>query len=89
MVFKRFEKSSGGDVGKNCARVIMARLRTAGRAWERSGEMTTIGGGDIDGLDKWIGKRVIRIDRTERVSMSTSGGLEDCHIVSTNLQLAD
>jgi len=69
--------SSGDETGTNCDRVRIARLRTAGRGWERSGVSKGSGSTGRGGEETWAGKREIRIDRMDSVSMSVSGGVSD------------
>ena len=75
---KRWLHSSGGDTGKNCDSVRMARLRTAGRECVRSGAMAARGCGFVRGSEKWAGKRVIRMDSVDSVSIRVSGGVSGC-----------
>lgn len=56
----------------------MARLRTAGRGCERSGVRSGRGSTERGGEETCIGKREIRMERIESVSMSVSGGVSDC-----------
>ena len=74
----RWLHSSGGDTGKNCDRVRMARVRTAGRECIRSGAMAVRGCGFVRGSEKWAGKRVIRMDSVDSVSIRVSGGVSGC-----------
>jgi hypothetical protein len=56
---------------------MMARLRTTGRGWERRVASTVRGGGLKGVAAIWVGKRVIRIERIDRVSTNASGGVSD------------
>jgi hypothetical protein len=60
----------------------MARLRTAGRGWERSGVMSGRGSTERGGEETCVGKREIRMERMESVSMSVSGGVSDYTLMS-------
>jgi len=54
---------------------MMARLRTTGRGWESRAARTVKGGGLKVMAAIWAGKRVIRIERMDKVSTSASGGV--------------
>lgn len=56
---------------------MIARLRTTGRGWERRATRTVNGGGLKSVAAIWEGKRVMRIERIDRVSTSASGGVSD------------
>lgn len=75
LLLNRPGKVCGGATGRNCARVVMARLRTAGRGWESNGVSTERGGGCRLGSDRYEGKRVIKIDKIASVSIRVSGGM--------------
>ena len=57
--------------------MVIARLRTAIRGCDSSGVMTVNGGGDKLGSERYVGKRVINIERIASVSMTVSGGILD------------
>ena len=57
--------------------MVIARLRTAGRECVSRGVKTEIGAGSKFGSDRYVGKRVIRMDKIESVSRSVSGDMED------------
>ena len=67
---------SGDDTGTNWEIVRMARLRTAGRGWSSRGEITVRGWVVRGGEVRCAGKRVIRIERIESVSIRVSGGVK-------------
>jgi hypothetical protein len=69
--------NSGDETGTNWDRVRIARLRTAGRGWERSGVRSGRGSTGRGGEETWVGNREIRIERMDSVSMSVSGGVSD------------
>jgi hypothetical protein len=86
--FSKPEKSSGDETGTNWERVRIARLRTAGRGWERREVRRGSGSRARGGLVTWVGKREIRMERIESVSMSVSGGVlgcEDCGMSNINM----
>lgn len=55
----------------------MARLRTAIREWNNNGVSTDSGAGLRLGSARYDGKRTIRIDRIDSVSIIVSGGMSD------------
>ncbi len=59
----------------NCERVIMARLRTTGRECDNKGARTLRGAGLRSALDRFAGKRLIRIDKIDNDSTNASGGV--------------
>ncbi len=69
--------NSGDETGTNWERVRIARLRTAGREWERSGVRRGRGSTERGGEETCVGKREIRMERIDSVSMSVSGGVSD------------
>lgn len=70
-------KLSGCETGRNRARVVIARFRTAGRECESRGVKTARGLGSRLGSERYVGNRVMRMDRMDRVSKSVSGDMED------------
>ena len=73
----------GCEIGKNCARVVIARLRTAMRVWKSRGVKTESGDGLKFGSERYDGKRMINMERIDNVSMRVSGGMSDYTQVST------
>jgi hypothetical protein len=66
------------EMGMNWETVVMARLRTTGREWDSSGGRTLSGCGVKVAFERLFGKRLIRIERMERVSTRVSGGVLGC-----------
>ncbi len=56
----------------NCERVMIARLRTTGRECDSRGARTLRGAG---ALDRFAGKRLIKIDKIDNDSTNASGGV--------------
>lgn len=83
-VLRRSAKRSGDDAGTNCESVRIARLRTAGRGCESNGARTARGWSASGGLVTCEGKREMRIERIESVSIRVSGGVEDWSVSSAN-----
>ncbi len=53
----------------------MARLRTTGRECDNKGARTLRGAGLSSALDRFAGKRLIRIDKIDNDSTNASGGV--------------
>lgn len=62
-------------MGINCERVMIARLRTTGRECDSRGARTVRGAGLRSALDRFAGKRLIRIDKIDNDSTKASGGV--------------
>ena len=76
VVLMRSSKKACWAYGRNCASVRIVRFLTAEREWFSRGSKAGIGWGERSGLESWVGKRDMRIDKMDRVSMSVSGGVE-------------
>ena len=68
--------SACGIVCKNCDNVTMVRFRTAGRGWLSNGAITSIASDCTAAVDTKEGKREMRIDKIDNVSINVSGGVE-------------
>ena len=84
MLRRRSLNSAGCEIGMNCETVKMARFLTTGRGCKSRGGRTLSGCGERLALERWFGKRLMRIVRMERDSTRVSGGVEVFSICPSN-----